>query len=105
MPTITNYNLTALTSNNQSMLTLLRGTSEATNYLPGTVLWWAIYIIIFLALKAKGTPNIPSFAACNFIIFTLTLIMYPIGIISGVYLVVSIALLGLSVFLLYALNN
>jgi hypothetical protein len=71
------------------------------DFLPGLLIWLVFYLIIMLSLKLRGFSFLASFSATNIAILILTLLMYPLGIISGQLLVISIFLVPLSVLLMW----
>jgi hypothetical protein len=102
MVTIVNYNISNITDGSGNVLVnMIRFTSEQTNYTPGFILFLSFYIILFLALKVKGATTSASFAATNFAMFIVAVLMYPLGMIHGLVLVLSIVLLPISIFILY----
>jgi hypothetical protein len=101
-PTINQYNLSQVTdATGNKLVALMQYTSQQTNYLPGFVILLSVYVVVFLGLKAKGASTSATFAACNMANLILTILLYPLGVVSGQFLVVGIVLVPLSVFLLY----
>ena len=101
MVQVTNYNITEITNSSNAIVGLFQYTSEATNYVPGIMLFFAIYIILFLSLTFRGSRLLATFAVCNFVGFFLALLFFPLGILPGSFLVVMIILLAFSAFLLF----
>jgi len=98
----TNYNLSNMTgSSGNALVNLIQFTSASTNYIAGYVLYITFFMIIFMGLKLKGNSTAGSFAASCFAMFVVTVLMYPLHIVSGFMLVVSIILLPISVFILF----
>lgn len=95
------WNISNITKTNTTLVDLMVETSKLTNYMPGTLFLLALTIIIFIILKMKGLPNTHAFVACCFVQATLSLMLYPIGLISGLYLVISLILLPISGLILY----
>lgn len=105
MPTINNYNLSNFTGQSgNSLINFVHFTSQGTNYAPGLIIWISLYIIIFLGLKIRGASILAAFAATNFAIFLVTLLMYSLTIINSFMLVLSIVLLPISILLLFILE-
>ena len=77
------------------------GVANMYDFLPGLLIVLAFYSIIFLSLKLKGFSFLASFSAANIANFVLVLLMYPLGIISGQVLVVSIFLVPISALILF----
>ena len=88
------YNLTNMSGagNQTTLLTLAQETSKQLNYFPGTLILIAIYIILLLTLKMKGVTTSASFAATSFVCMIFAIILYPMQLISGFSLVVTILL-------------
>jgi len=86
------YNFTNLTNaNNQTtLLTLATEVNNQMNYVPGTLIMLAIYIILLLSLIGKGFDVFRSFAATSWVAMILAIIIYPISLISGTTLLVFI---------------
>lgn len=108
-PTINNFDITSVAnSSNNKMVELMRFVSKPTcsgggscgtsayNYLPGFLILLSIYMIIFFSLKLRGYSTIATFAACNIANLVIVLLLYPLEILSGKILIISIALVPLS---------
>lgn len=106
MPTLINYDLANMTnrSGNQ-LINLIQFTSEQTNYTAGLVISITLFLIIFMALKMKGATTASAFSATSFAMFLICVLMYPVGIISGYILLISVILMPVSIFLLYMSHN
>jgi len=103
---ITNYNLDNMTGRSgNSLVNLIQFTSEQTNYIAGYVLYISFFLIIFLALKVKGSSTAGAFSASAFALFVVTVLMYPLHIVSGFLLGISIILLPISIFVLFISSN
>ena len=104
MPSITHYsieNLTNTSSTGNVMVSFMRGISSQTAYLPGLIIVLIIYFIVFIALKTRGYSIVNSFTAANFVGFTISLLMYPLQVLSGKVLVVFICLIPISLFIMW----
>jgi len=64
-----------------------------------------IYIVLFIALIGKGFNVFKTFAATSFVMMILTLIVYPMGLISGGIFLFFLILSPLSVFLLWVFGG
>jgi len=97
------YNFTNLTNaNNQTtLLTLATEVNNQMNYVPGTLIMLAIYIILLLSLIGKGFDVFRSFAATSWVVMILAIIIYPISLISGTTLLVFIILAPISLIILF----
>ncbi len=97
------YNFTNLTNaNNQTtLLTLATEVNNQMNYVPGTLIMLAIYIILLLSLIGKGFDVFRSFAATSWVAMILAIIIYPISLISGTTLLVFIILAPISLIILF----
>jgi len=71
------------------------------NYVPGTLIMLAIYIILLLSLIGKGFDVFRSFAATSWVAMILAIIIYPISLISGTTLLVFIILAPISLIILF----
>jgi|SRR3990172_371138 len=101
-PTITNYNLSRVTeASGNKFVALAQYSSEATNYFVGLFLLIIPFVIISLVLKSRGHPTTHIFAAASLVNFLLAVLLYPLQIITGTMLVVSIVLLPVSIVMLY----
>ena len=100
------YNLTGMqvtgnsTANNM-MLDLVRDTSSQTGYLPGVFILVSVFLVLFLALKAKGHTAKGAFAATSWAITVLSIIMYPLQIINWQLFITGIMLTPIAVLMLF----
>lgn len=103
------YNITDWidsTSGSSNVFTeFLSYTSSQTNYLPGLSILLMMAIIIFLTLKVKGYTTTSTLVAVTFINFILAVIMYPLAIISGQMLVISIMLLPAALIVVFLMES
>jgi len=100
-PTIPNYNFSNITNSDNVIVSLFQYTSQQTNYLPGMLILIGLFVVITFALKVRGYRTSAVFTAASSANLVLALMMFPLGIINGQILVVSIALLPLAAFLLW----
>lgn len=103
-PIVTNWNISNITNANSTYIDLMRQTSDMTYHVPGTLILLAISIVIFLSLKMKGLPNTHAFAAMCFAQVILGVLMYPLGIITGLHLIIALILLPISALMLYLIR-
>jgi hypothetical protein len=113
MPTIVKYPIEDLvnTTASNKLVALMQlvsdpfpATADFYDYLPGLLIVLVIYIVIFLSLKLRGASFLSAFASTNVVNFILVLLMFPLGIISGQVLVISLFLMPISAILLWAWN-
>ena len=71
------------------------------DYLPGMLILIALAMIIFFSLKLKGATTPAAFTAMVIANFVMALLFYPLSIISGQILVMSIGLLPVAAFVIY----
>ena len=108
-PSINNYDVTGVANaTGNKMVALMKFVSNPTcngggscstsayNFLPGLLILLSVYLIIFFSLKLRGYSTLAVFTACNLVNFALALLMFPLQIISGKMLVVSIVLVPLA---------
>ena len=108
-PGINNFNLSSVTnSSGNKLASLMEFTSNPTctnlggcqttvyNYLPGILILLLLGLIIFFTLKVKQVSTTAAFAATVISNFVLAILLYPLGIISGQILVISLILVPLS---------
>lgn len=98
------YNTTAMQNASGStnmMLALVRETSAATNYLPGTFILVSVFLVLFLALRMKNAMPKVAFAAAAWACTILALLMYPLQIISSQVYVTFIALTPIAILILF----
>lgn len=106
MVQMTYYDLTNMTNRSGNQLVnLIQYTSEQTHFMAGYVLYVTLFLIIFLALKMKGATTPAAAAATCFAMFVVTILFYPLHIVSGYLLAISIVLLPISVFILFLEGN
>ncbi len=97
------YNLTNLTSagNDTTILTFVKGTNDLLSGVPALLMLIAIYIVLILSLIRKGFDPFGVFASTSFAMMILSIILYPMGLISGFTLIVFCVLCPISVFVLW----
>ena len=108
-PTIIPYDVNSVGNySGNKILKLLEFTSDPDpavfslfDYLPGILLLVTVFLIVFLSLKMRGQTTVGSFAAACVVNFVLTLLMYPLHIISGQVLMVGILLMPLAALLVW----
>lgn len=101
MVSVTNWNLSNISTTNSTFVTLMQETSRQTHYVPGTLMLLAIVFVLFISLKAKGLPTTNALAATCFAQAILAILMYPMQIITGVHLLIALILLPISGLILY----
>lgn len=111
MPTIVKYPIEDLvnTTASNKLVALMQLVSDPFpaqvdfyDFLPGLLIILVVYVVIFLSLKLRGHSFLASFAATNIANFILVLLMFPLGIVGGQVLVVSLFLMPISAILLWA---
>jgi hypothetical protein len=109
-PTINNYDITSVANHtdDNKLVKLMEFVSEPTcsgggscgssayDFLPGFLILLAVYLVVFFSLKLRGYSTLAAWTSCNIANFVLALLLYPLGIISGQILVISIVLVPLS---------
>ena len=104
MPTFIPYNLTGITNyttGSGAMLSLVRETNLLLGYWIGTGLLITIYLVLFFALRLRGTHPLVGFAACNWVNMVLAFALYPIGLVTSGVFIISIVLVPISMMMLY----
>lgn len=105
-PVIHTYSFENITnSSSNKLLALFQETSRQTDYFPGIIIISALWFIIFLSLKGKGYATLNALSAANTAFLIITILMYPLGILPGSVLVISICLFVISIPLLFILNS
>ena len=101
------YNLSNMTNqgNDTTILTFVEGVNTQLNLVPATLMLVAIYIVLLVALIGKGFDVIKSLSATSFIGMILAIILFPMGLISGITLVIFCILFPLSIFILWVLGG
>jgi hypothetical protein len=109
MVTYNMWNLTAMQNLNGSMtnamLVMFRETSRQTNYLIGTSMMIALWLIIFFALRMKGNPSKVCIATASWALSLLALLIYPLQIIPSAAYIVFLMLTPLSVLALFLMGD
>ena len=97
------YNLTNLTNqgNETTILTFVEGVNTMLNGVPALLMLIAIYVVLILSLIGKGFDPFKVFASTSFAMLILTIILYPMGLISGFTLIVFSVLCPFSIFILW----
>ena len=97
------YNLTNLTSagNDTTILSFIGETNSLLNGFPGLMILIAIYIVLIMSLIGKGFNPFKVFAASSFAMMILSIILYPMSLISGFTLIVFCVLSPVSMFILW----
>ena len=95
------FNLSDITGvgNESTILTFVEGVNTTMNYVPATLMLIAIYIVLVLALRQFGMMK--AIAATSFAMMVLAIITFPMGLISGITLVIFVVLCPLSLFMLW----
>jgi len=104
----TNYNITEWAdslSGTDTFTSFLGYTSQQTNYLPGLIILMIVAFIIFFTLKIKGYSTNGTLVAVTFINFILAVMMYPLQIINGQTLVISILLLPAALVVIFLTDS
>jgi hypothetical protein len=73
------------------------------DYLVGILIVLTIFTIIFLSMKARGSSTLGAFFSASLVNFIICLLFYPIGIISGLILIIAIVLFIFAMFLIFVL--
>jgi len=71
------------------------------DYLPALIILLSIAFILFLSLKLRGATTPATLSAVAIVNFIVTILMYPLDIVSGKILVVGILLVPISFFVLW----
>jgi len=108
-PIINNFDITSMSNQTgNKLVNLMTFTSKPTcedgatcvtsfyDYLPGLLIILMVYFILFFSLKLRGYSLLATFTACNIVNLVLVLLLYPLNILSGRILIVSIVLVPLS---------
>ena len=102
--TFQKYNIDGLVTNSTPdenvLVTFLQSASEQTNYIPGILFVIAVFTILFLALKMRGSTTPGAFAVSSFVNMFLVVLLYAVGILPGNVLIISIILFPASLFIL-----
>ena len=117
-PRINNFDVTSVgNASTNKLVKLMQFVSKPTcngggecvttiyNYLPGLLVLLTVYIIIFFSLKLRGSGTLGAFTACNIVNLLLAIFLFPLGVISGQMLTISIMLIPISGFLLWMLKD
>ena len=117
-PTINNYDVTSVANHSGNKLVkLMQFVSQPTcnngqscgsssyNFLPGFLILLSLYLVIFFSLKIRGYSTLATWTACNIANLVVALLLYPLEIVSGQILVVSIALVPLSGMMLWLFES
>lgn len=113
-PTIIKYNITgALNGNsNNTFVNLVQFVSDPDpstiglyDYLPGHIILLMLFTIIFLGLKIRGNSTIASFTAASLVNFVITILLFPLHVISTSAFVIGIIALLISAFVLFLKTN
>ena len=104
--TFKQYNITNITdAPGNVMVNIMQKTSEQVNYLPGTMILLAFFIVIFISLKMRGYSTVSCTAATSFANLILAILFYALGIIPGAWLALSALILPISIALLYFMEG
>ncbi len=97
------YNLSNLTNagNDTTILTFIEGTNTLLNGVPALLMLISIYIVLVLSLIGKGFDPFKVFASSSFAMMILTIILYPMNLISGFTLIIFCVLSPISIFILW----
>ena len=105
-PTITPYNFANITNSSEnSFLSLIRYTSNATNYIPGLVILLMISLIIFFSLLLRGVTPTRSITAAMWVNLVIAVLLFPLHVISAGILVFSIVAAPLTLLLLFLFES
>lgn len=112
-PTINNFNITEVANaSGNKLVALMKFTSKPScvngecattiyDYLPGMLILLSLAFIIFFSLKIRGHSTTASFTAMAIANVVIALLMYPLEILSGRILLLSIILLPVAGFMLF----
>ena len=97
------YNISNMTSmgNESTILTFVETVNTTLNYVPATLMLIAIYIVLLMALVSKQVEVIKAVAATSFVAMILSIMLFPMGLITGLTLVIFCILCPLSMFVLW----
>ena len=100
-PTVVYYNMTALfnstTSSNNTFVSMMQFVSNPTTsgnflfpYIIGALIMMAIFVVILLSLTLRGYSFISALTTAVIVNFVVAMLLYPLSIISGWLLVISV---------------
>lgn len=102
--TYINYNLTNMSTSGNGLLNFIAFTSSQTDFVAGWILFSVFYLIIIFVLKRTSDNFTASFAMTSLVMAVLTWLLYAVKICSGYNLVISLALIPISIILLFAMD-
>ena len=102
------FNTTSTT--NSTFVRFLQYTSNPTNdpsfifaYLPAFLIMFTVFFVLLMSLKLRNYDTLPALAVATIVNCIIAILFYPLGIINGAILIVSIfgiPVIGLLVFIL-----
>lgn len=103
----TYYNLTNLTNqgNSTTVYSFVEEINTVMGGLPGFLIYAAIILVLFMVLKQRGYPVDRCFAASMFVGVIIAIMMYPMHLITGWVLVLSIILFAGGLFVLWVFGG
>jgi len=101
------YNLTAFTTNSSTniMVVFVQETSKQVGYLPGAFILISLWLVLFLAMRARGSEPKVCLATASWAMTMVAILMYPLQIVNPTIFILAIMATPLSILILWLMSD